>query len=159
VLLLLSLFIFGLIREVRVNTLCGEIKSLKCQCIVSHKQWVSNINFFSSEPSDWTTYRTDICFRNVKTNVIGGHAYRGLCKYVRNLSIIHYHHHLANMELGHLLTRFGLTYPEVSSMVTPGSFCLLVCSFSLSSVICYVAFCLDVATNFFCICVFVQDWD
>jgi hypothetical protein len=32
------------------------------------------------------------------------------------------------MELGHLLTRFGLTHPEISSMVSPGSFCLLVCS-------------------------------
>ena len=27
----------------------------------------------------------------------------------------HHHHHLSVMELGHLLTRSGLTYPEVSS--------------------------------------------
>jgi len=33
------------------------------------------------------------------------------------------------MELGHFLTCFGLTYPEVSSVVSPGSFCLLVCCF------------------------------
>jgi hypothetical protein len=26
----------------------------------------------------------------------------------------HHHHHLSVMELGHLLTRSGLTYPEVS---------------------------------------------
>jgi len=29
----------------------------------------------------------------------------------------HYHHHTSVMELGHLLTRSGLTYPEVSSKV------------------------------------------
>ena len=28
----------------------------------------------------------------------------------------HHHHHISVMELGHLLTRFGLTYPEVSSL-------------------------------------------
>jgi hypothetical protein len=39
---------------------------------------------------------------------------------------------IAATELGHLLTRSGLTYPEVSSVVFPGSFCLLVGSFSLS---------------------------
>jgi hypothetical protein len=26
----------------------------------------------------------------------------------------HHHHHISVMELGHLLTRSGLTYPEVS---------------------------------------------
>jgi len=26
----------------------------------------------------------------------------------------HHHHHISVMELDHLLTRFGLTYPEVS---------------------------------------------
>ena len=33
------------------------------------------------------------------------------------------------MELGHLLTRSGLAHPEVSSMVFPGSSCLLVAVF------------------------------
>ena len=32
------------------------------------------------------------------------------------------------MQLGHLLTRSGLTHPEVSWLVSPGVFCLLVCS-------------------------------
>ena len=27
----------------------------------------------------------------------------------------HHHHHISVMQLGHLLTRSGLTYPEVSS--------------------------------------------
>ena len=29
----------------------------------------------------------------------------------------HHHHHISVMELGHLLTRSGLTYPQVSSLV------------------------------------------
>jgi hypothetical protein len=35
---------------------------------------------------------------------------------------------LAIMDLGHLLTRFGLTHPQISPMISSGSFCLLVCS-------------------------------
>ena len=35
----------------------------------------------------------------------------------------HHHHHITFMELGHLLTRSGLTYPEVSSKVYHDSFC------------------------------------
>jgi hypothetical protein len=35
----------------------------------------------------------------------------------------HHHHHLALMELGHSLTLSGVTHPEVSSVVSPGSFC------------------------------------
>jgi hypothetical protein len=37
----------------------------------------------------------------------------------------HHHHHMSVMELGHLLTRSGLTYPEVSSKVCRDSFCRL----------------------------------
>ena len=48
------------------------------------------------------------------------------------------------MELGHLLTRSGLTYPEVSSKVCHVSFCQLGNSVSLSWVICYEAFYLHV---------------
>ena len=40
---------------------------------------------------------------------------------------------------------------EVSLMVSPGFFCLLVCSFLLSLVTYYEAFCLYVATDFFSI--------
>ena len=35
------------------------------------------------------------------------------------------HHHISVMELGHLLTRSGLTYPEVSPKVCHDSFCQL----------------------------------
>jgi hypothetical protein len=41
----------------------------------------------------------------------------------------HYHHHVAITELCHFLTRSSLIQPEVSSVVFPGSFCFLVCSF------------------------------
>ena len=65
-----------------------------------------------------------------------------------------HHHHLAIMELGYLLTHSGLTHLEVSSMVSPCFFCLLVCSFLVFLVIYYRAFCLYVAINFFFIPVF-----
>jgi len=39
------------------------------------------------------------------------------------------YHYVSIKELGHLLTRSGLTHPEVSSMVFLGSFCLLGCNF------------------------------
>jgi len=44
------------------------------------------------------------------------------------------------MELGHLLTRSGLTYPEVSSKVCHDTFCQLGNSVSLPWVIYYEAF-------------------
>ena len=43
------------------------------------------------------------------------------------------------MELGHLLTLYGLTYPEVSSKVYHDSFCKLGSSISLPWVICFEA--------------------
>ena len=35
----------------------------------------------------------------------------------------HHHHHISVMELGHLLTRSSLMYPEVSSKVCHDPFC------------------------------------
>ena len=55
------------------------------------------------------------------------------------------------MELGHLLTRSGLTYLEVSSEVCHDSFCQLGNSVSLSSVVCHEAFCLHVVSSSSCI--------
>src|SRR5215469_6115477 len=55
------------------------------------------------------------------------------------------------MELGHLLTRSGLTYLEVSSKVCHDPFCQLGNSVSLPWVICYEAFCLHVVSSSFCI--------
>jgi len=42
-----------------------------------------------------------------------------------------HHHHISVIELGHLLTRSGLTYPEISSKVCHDSFCQLGNSVSL----------------------------
>ena len=58
----------------------------------------------------------------------------------------HHHHHISVMQLGHLLTRSGLTYPEVSSKVCHNSFCQLENSVSLPWVIYYEAFCLHVVS-------------
>jgi len=52
------------------------------------------------------------------------------------------------MDLGHLLTRFGLTHPGVSLLVFPGFFCKFFGRFLVFSVIYYEA------TNVFCIPVF-----
>ena len=69
----------------------------------------------------------------------------------------HYHHHhydhlhISVMESGHLLTRSGLTYPEVSWKVYLDSFCQLASSISLPWVIYFEAFYLHVVTSFSCI--------
>jgi len=63
----------------------------------------------------------------------------------------HHHHHISVMELGHLLTRSGLTYPEVFSKVCHDSFCQLGNSVSLPWVIYYGAFYLHVLSSFSCI--------
>jgi hypothetical protein len=62
-----------------------------------------------------------------------------------------HHHHISVMQLGHLLTRSGLAYPEASSQVCHDSFCQLGNSVSLPWVIYYGAFDLHVVSSFFCI--------
>jgi len=60
----------------------------------------------------------------------------------------HHHHHISVMELGHLLTHSGITYPEVSSNVCHDSFCQLENSVSLPWVIYYETFYLHVVLHF-----------
>ena len=63
----------------------------------------------------------------------------------------HQHHDITFAELGHLLTRSGLTHPEVSSKVYHDSFCQLGSSVSLPWVIYFEAFNLHVLSSFSCI--------
>ena len=71
---------------------------------------------------------------------------------LQNLTFLgHHHHHLSFLELGHVLTRSGLTYPEVSSEVYHDSFCQLGSNVSLPWVICFEAFYLHVVSSFSCI--------
>jgi hypothetical protein len=63
----------------------------------------------------------------------------------------HHHHHISAMDLGHLLTRSGLTYPEVSSKVWHDSFCQSGRSVSLPWVIYYETFYLHVLSSFSCV--------
>jgi hypothetical protein len=58
----------------------------------------------------------------------------------------YHHHHVSFMELGHLLTRSGLTCPEVSLKV-----CQSGSSVSLPWVVYYEAFCLHDVSSFSCI--------
>jgi len=64
---------------------------------------------------------------------------------------MNHHHHMSVMELGHLLTRSGLTYPEVSSEVCHDSFRQLGNWVSLPWVIYCEAFYLHVVSIFSCI--------
>ena len=69
-----------------------------------------------------------------------------------NIVIHHHHyHHMSVMELGHMLTRSGLTYPEVSSKVYHNSFCQLGSSVPLPWVIYLEAFYLHAVSSFSCI--------
>jgi len=63
----------------------------------------------------------------------------------------HHHHHISVMELGHLLTRSGLTYPEVSSKFCHDSFCQSGNCVSLPRVIYSETFYLHVVSSFSCI--------
>ena len=63
----------------------------------------------------------------------------------------HHHYHISFMELGHLLTRSGLSYPEVSLKVYHDSFCQLGTSVLLPWVIYFEAFYLHVVSSFYCI--------
>ena len=62
-----------------------------------------------------------------------------------------HHRHMSFMEYSHLLTRSGLTYPEVSSKVYHDTFCQLGSSVSLPWVIYFEAFYLRVVSSFSCI--------
>jgi len=75
-----------------------------------------------------------------------------LDKYIQYCVYYHnHHHHISFMELGHLLTRSGLTYPEVSSKVYYDSFCQSDSSVSLIWVIYFETFYLHVVSSFSCI--------
>jgi len=69
--------------------------------VVAHRDWLVN-------------------FTDFRCSVILLHS--NVCVWF--LKVVNYHHHhISFMELGHLLTRSGLTYPEVSSKVYHDSFC------------------------------------
>jgi hypothetical protein len=83
---------------------------------------------------------------------------------IHNMSFVYYHYHhnhhyLANMQLGHLLTCSGLTLSEVCSMLSPGFFCRLVCSFFFS-ILDSLSRCLlfTYCNQFCCIPYFVHNW-
>jgi hypothetical protein len=69
----------------------------------------------------------------------------------RQMDIIIIIIYLSVMELGHLLARSGLKYPEVSSKVCHDSFCQMGNCVSLPWVIYHEAFCLHVVSSFSCI--------
>ena len=82
--------------------------------------WVSNPGgmwgFFSSQK------RSDLIWTPPR-DIINGN--RGKLDIHVSVHHHHHHHHISVMELDHLLTRSGLTYPEVSSKVCHDSFCQL----------------------------------
>jgi hypothetical protein len=82
--------------------------------------------------------------------------------------ILHHHHlllsllllllHVRITDLGHVLTRFGLTHPEISSIVFHFSLRILLCSFLLTCVTCYEPFCLHVYYVSSVFLYFVLNW-
>jgi hypothetical protein len=60
--------------------------------------------------------------------------------HLEDIEVDHHQHHISFMELGHLLARSGLMYPEVSSKVYHDSFFQLGSSISLPWVIYFEAF-------------------
>ena len=84
-------------------------------------------------------------------NFIWLHNLKFLEKRSQFLHLHHHRHHISFMELGHLLTRSCLTYPEVSSNVYHNSFCQLGISISLPWVIYFEAFYLHIVSSFICI--------
>ena len=74
-----------------------------------------------------------------------------VCLFVCLFVCLLHHHHMSVMEVGHLLTRSGLTYLEVSSKIYHDSFCPSGSSVSLPWVIYFEAFYLHVVCSFSCI--------
>ena len=97
------------------------------------------------EPHYWQSYRQER--RSIRPRSLTKCSIRR----VHLAACHHHHHHISFTELGHLLTRSGLTYPEVSSKVYHDSFCQLDSSVSLPWVIHFEAFYLHVVSSFSCI--------
>jgi len=98
-----------------------------------------------------TKYRSSIIvFYNTLQHISSVHISRHQVD-VGYIIIINHHHHKSVMDLGHLLTRSGVTYPEVSSKFCHNSFCQLGNGVSLPWVIYYEAFYLHVLSSFSCI--------
>jgi hypothetical protein len=70
----------------------------------------------------------------------------------------YYYYHVLITKLGHLLTRFFLTHPELSSIFFQVSLCILMCSISLSCATCYEPFCLHVCYISSVVLYFVLKW-
>ena len=103
----------------------------KTQCVLSHNVFMWCICFSQCIPVD--LHKGHIVFS------------------VRYKIMFYHHHHIYVMELGHLLTRSGLTYPEVSSKVYHDSFCQLGSNVSSPWVMYFDAFYLHVVSSFSCI--------
>ena len=89
----------------------------------------------------------------MQTRYLSRVSLRYICGRIHLFKVKHthiYHRHISVMELGHLLTRSGLTCPEAFSKICHDSFCQLGNSVSLPWVIYYGAFYLHVS-GFYCI--------
>jgi hypothetical protein len=112
-----------------------------------------NFRKFSDHPSvpSWNVTISNLCllhmlFLQCRRNMMNScHLFK------QCTALINHHRHIYVMELCHLLTRSGLTYPEVSSKVCHDSYCHLKNSVSLPWVIYYDAFYLHVVSSFSCI--------
>jgi len=125
----------------QVHTVNSNSRSSNCHCSLFSKKppvirnsCVSELLAVAVNPDKWSS---TVFLRITKNRFLKHHH--------------HHHHHMSVMELGHLLTRSGLTYPEVSSEVCHDSFCQLGNSVSLSWAVCREASCLHVVSSSSCI--------
>ena len=107
-----------------------------------------NVEFLGDKAALGQVYLRKLRFSHLITNppMIHTHSFRYHHRKITSAIYLH-HHHISVMGLGQLLTRSGLTYPEVSSKVCHDSFCQLENSVSSPWVI-YEAFYLHVVFIF-----------
>ena len=141
------------LRDASFYTVNETKQTLKCQVKTNSLNTGSGILVTSCNGNTDEVWKKDslplynVCARTVHlSRAILLSEISLLCQFSR--WHVHHHHHISVMELGHLLTRSGLTCPEVSSKVWHNSSCQLGNRISLPWVIHYEAFYLYVIPSF-----------
>jgi len=136
-----------MLGRARYNFTCLRLNNTNCmRKSQGYFHWFWKQSFSEEDPVEKISYSWKEIQGNTKVSLSSTKVLRA-----HYLILVHHHHHMFVMELGHLLTRSGLTYPEVSSKVYHDSFCQLGSSISLPWVICFEAFYLHVVSSFPCI--------
>ena len=85
------------------------------------REWTREFFFFTSVIRRLNLH--NVCVRGKKKTKFCRKLWLNMNEDLTCRKANHHHHHMSVMVLGHLLTRSGLTYLEVSSEVCHDSFC------------------------------------